>query len=54
MIRKGESPSFWRKPRAVATLTTNIPNAISKDHTPVSELSEQATDCLSDGTVLDE
>jgi hypothetical protein len=38
----------------VATLTTNIPNGVAKDHTPISELSEQATNRLSDGTVLGE
>jgi hypothetical protein len=54
MIRTRENPRTWRKTCAVYTLTTNIPNGVAKDHTPVSELSEQATNRLSDGAVLDE
>jgi len=50
----GENPSTWRKTCAVAKLTTNIPNGVAKDRTPVSELSEQTTNRLSDGTVLGE
>jgi len=53
-MKERGNPSTWRKTCAVATLTTNIPNGVSKDQTPVSELSGQATNRLSDGTVFGE
>jgi hypothetical protein len=53
MIRTGKDrgdPKYC----TVATLTTNTPNGVARDQTPFSELSEQATNHLSDGTVLGE
>jgi len=54
MIRTWGSPSTWRKTSAVATPTTKIRNGVAKYQTPVSELSKQAINHLSDGTVLGE
>jgi hypothetical protein len=54
MIRTWEIPRTWRKTSTVATLTTKIPNGVAKCQTPVSQLSKQAINHLSDGTVLGE
>jgi hypothetical protein len=51
-IRTGDNQSTRSKTSVVATLTTNIPNGVAKCQDQVSDISEQATNRMSDGTVL--